>query len=149
MQSQNTGEQYQAALQTYLQANIQRIERIETRLETLIEDQQSALGELEASQPGFLASRRAKAEWSAQIETAQDRLQMLNGRLSRLEEVKEQSAELAEERLRMQEPERATAWDAARRAMRGAQEEQRQARQVGRRPDDRSQEQEQEREREI
>ena len=132
LQSQATGERYQSALQTYLQANTQRIERIENRLETLVENQQAALDELEAHQPGFLASRRAKAEWSAEIGAAQDRLQTLNKRLSRLEEIKEQSAELAEEKMREQEPELAKAWDTARRAERSSQEQQRQARQTDR-----------------
>ena len=129
LQSQSTGERYQAALQTYLQANAQRIERIENRLETLLENQQAALGALEARQPGFLSSRRARAEWSAEAETAQDRLQSLNNRLSRLEEIKEQSDELAEEKMREREPEVARAWDAARQAQRGQQEDQRQQRQ--------------------
>ena len=128
LQSQGSGEQYQAALQTYLQANAQRIERIENRLEVLVENQQSSLSELKAHEPGFLASRRVKSEWSASLETAQDRLQSLNNRLSRVEEIKEQSAELAEEKLREREPEVAKAWDHARQAERNAQERQRQAR---------------------
>ena len=128
LQSQGSGEQYQAALQTYLQANAQRIERIENRLEVLVENQQSTLSELQAHEPGFLASRRAKSEWTASLETAQDRLQSLNNRLSRVEEIKEQSAELAEEKLREREPEVARAWDHARQAERNAQEKQRQAR---------------------
>ena len=135
LQSQSTGEQYQAALQTYLQANAQRIERIENRLETLIENQQAALGELEARQPGFLSSRKARAEWSAEIETAQDRLQSLDSRLSRLEEIKEQSEELAEEKMREREPELAREWDAARQAQRGQQEHERRQRQTTRQID--------------
>ena len=128
LQSQGSGEQYQAALQTYLQANAQRIERIENRLEVLVENQQSTLSELQAHEPGFLVSRRVKSEWTASLETAQDRLQSLNNRLSRVEEIKEQSAELAEEKLREREPEVARAWDHARQAERNAQEKQRQAR---------------------
>ncbi len=128
LRDESAGERYQAALQTYLQANAQRIERIESRLETLIENQQSTLSELKAHEPGFLASRRAKSEWSASLETAQDRLQSLNNRLSRVEEVKEQSAELAEEKMRGREPELANAWDQARQAERNAQEKQRQIR---------------------
>ena len=127
LQSQGAGERYQAALQTYLQANAQRIERIESRLETLVENQQSTLAELKIQEPGFLASRRAKSEWSASLETAQDRLQSLNRRLSRVGEIKEQSAELAEEKMREREPEIARTWDQARQAERNAQEKQRRA----------------------
>ena len=128
LQSQSPGDRYQAALQTYLQANAQRIERIETRLEALVENQQAALSELKTQEPGFLASRRAKAEWSATLETVQDRLQSLNHRLTRVEEIKEQSAELAEEKMREREPEVARAWDQARQVERNTQEKQRQAR---------------------
>ena len=127
LQSQGSGEKYQAALQTYLQANAQRIERIENRLETLVENQQASLNELKIQEPGFLASRRTKAQWSAFLETAQGRLQTLNNRLSRVEEIKEQSAELAEEKMREREPEIARTWDQARQAERNAQEKQRRA----------------------
>lgn len=109
MQSQSPGDRYQAALQIYLQANAQKIEQIENRLETLVENQQVALSELKTQEPGFLASRRAKAEWSTALETAQDRLQSLNHRPTRVEEVKEQSVELAEEKMRAREPEVAKA----------------------------------------
>ena len=136
LRDQSVGERYQAALQTYLSANTQRMEQIENQLETLIENQRAALGELESRQPGFLASRRAKAEWSAEIETAQDRLQTLNNRLSRLEEIKEQAEELAEEKMRDREPELAKERDAARQAQRGEQEQQRrQQRQISREVD--------------
>ena len=135
LRDQSIGERYQAALQTYLSANTQRIERIENRLEILIENQRAALGELENRQPGFLASRRAKAEWSADIESAQDRLLILNNRLSRLEEIKKQAEELAEEKMRDREPELAKAWDAARVMQRGQQELERRQRQMDRQVD--------------
>ena len=45
-----------------------------------------------------------------------------------MEEIKEQSAELAEEKMREREPEIARMWDQTRQAQRGAQEKQRQAR---------------------
>ena len=124
------GGRYQSALHTYLQANAQRIERIEDRLETLIDNQQAALSQLEAQRPGFFASTGTKAAWTVDKEASQDRLQILQGRLARVEELREQSAELAEEKMRGDEPELAGAWDAARRAQRGQQEEQRRERQV-------------------
>ena len=135
LQSQESGERYQAALQTHLQANAQRIERIESRLETLVENQRSILAELKTQELGFLASRRTKAQWIDHLETAQDRLQTLNTRLSRVEEIKEQSVEMAEEKMREREPELARTWDQARQAERNAQEKQRQARTVGREKD--------------
>ena len=110
-----------------MQANAQRIERIESRLETLIENQQGALGELNSQRPGFFASSATKAGWAAEIEAAQDRLQTLRGRLSRLEEIKEQSEELAEDKMRQSEPDLAKRWDVQRRAQRGGQEQNRQA----------------------
>lgn len=135
LRDQAVGGRYQAALHTYLQANIQRIERIEDRLETLIENQQTALGELETQRPGFLASAGSRAAWNANREASHDRLQTLQTRLSRLEELREQSAELAEEKLRDREPGLAGAWDAARREQRGRQEGQRRERQAPRQKD--------------
>ena len=45
--------------------------------------------------------------------------------MSRLEEIKEQSEQLAEEKMREQKPKLAKEWDAARPAHRGQQEQQR------------------------
>ena len=87
---------------------------------------------MEARQPGFLSSRRAKAEWSSEVDAAQDRLQTLSNRLSRVEEVKEQAEDLAEEKMREREPELAKDWDAVRRAQRSVLEQQRQTRQMDR-----------------
>ena len=135
LRDQSVGERYQASLQTYLLANTQRIDRIENRLETLIENQQAALGEMEAQRPGLFSSAGTRAGWMAGREAALDRLQTLHGRMSRVEELKEKSAELAEEKMRGHEPELAGAWDAARRAQRGQQEEQRRDRQPTRQAD--------------
>ena len=146
LQSQSTGERYQAALHTYLQANAQRIERIENRLETLVENQRAALGELEAHRPGFFSSANTKAGWTDDREASQKRLQTLQARLSRVEEIKEQSTELAEEKMREHDPELATAWDTVRKAQRSQQEGQRRVRQVTQEKD-RSRDQERELER--
>ena len=141
LQSQGAaGGRYHAALRTYLEANAQRLGRIEDRLETLIENQQAALGELEAQRPGFFASAGTRAGWSADVEASRDRLQTLQGRLARVEELKEQSSELAEEKMRGREPELAGAWDAARREARATQSEQRREQQKNRQHE-RSQEQ--------
>ena len=141
LQSQGAaGERYHATLRTYLEANAQRLGRIEDRLETLIENQQAALGELETQRPGFFASAGTRTGWSADVEASRDRLQTLRGRLARVEELKEQSSELAEEKMREREPELAGAWDAARREARAAQTEQRREQQKTRQ-NERSQEQ--------
>ena len=87
-------------------------------MEILIENQQAALGELNAQRPGFFASAAVKTGWSAEIEAGQQRLQTLRNRLIRVEELKERSAELAEDEMREREPEVARAWGAARRTWR-------------------------------
>ncbi len=127
-QGSSAGEGYNAALQTYLTANAERIERIESRLETLVENQEAALSELNAHPPGFFASRQTKAEWAANVERAQDRLQILNQRLDRVEDLERRTEELAEERLRRREPELTEARDAEKRSERGAKEQRRRAR---------------------
>ena len=135
LRDQSVGGRYQAALQTYLQANSQRIERIEDRLETLLEDQQAALGELEVQRPGLFSSAATKATWTASRDVLQDRQQTLQNRLARVEELREQSAELAEEKLRGREPELANGWDAARREQRGRAEGERRKRQMAQQKD--------------
>ena len=137
----SAGEGYNAALQTYLTANVERLERIESRLEILVENQEAALSELNAHPPGFFASRQTKAEWAANVERAQDRLQILNQRLDRVEDLEKRTEELAEEKLRRREPELTAARDAERRSERGSKEQRRRARalerQVGRGEDER------------
>lgn len=127
-QGSSAGEGYNAALQTYLTANAERIERIESRLETLIENQRAEISEREAHPPGFFASRQARAEWAAGLESAQDRLQTLIGHLSRVEDLEERTGELAEERLRRREPELTKARDAEKQTERTFQEQRRRAR---------------------
>ena len=143
LRDQSVGGRYQAALQTYLQANTARIERIEDRLETLVENQQAALGQLEAQRPGFFSLSGAKAGWAANMEAAQDRLRTLQRRLGRVEELETRSAELAEDKLRERESELAKSRDAAKRGERNAREEQRN---VVRSPFQRGRDQERERE---
>lgn len=124
----SAGENYDSALRIYLQSNAERIERIESRLETLVENQEAALSELNAHPPGFFASRQTKAEWAASVERAQDRLQILSRRLDRVEDLEKRTEELAEEKLRRREPELTDARDAERRAERSSKEQQRRAR---------------------
>ncbi len=135
LRDQSAGERYQGTLQTYLQANSQRIVRIENRLETLLENRQAALGELEMDRPGFFSSPGSKVAWAANRAALQDRQQTLQARLARVDELRERSAELAEEKMRVREPELATAWDLARQAQRGQREEQRRERQASRQKD--------------
>ena len=125
LRDQSVDGRYQAALHTYLQAYTERIERIEDRLETLVENQQAALGELETQRPGFFSSPRAKAAWSANLDAAQDRLQTLQRRLSQVEDLEDQANELAEDKLREREPELVRTRDLAKRIERGTQEERR------------------------
>lgn len=122
------GERYQTAIQSYLQSNTQQIVRIETRLQNLIATQQTAVRELAADRPGLFASASAKATWTADLEASRDRLQTLRGRLVRVEELKDQSTELAEETMRACEPELAREWDDIRQKQRSSQVTQQRAR---------------------
>ena len=108
------GERYDAALAIYQAANTERIERLESRLETLVENQEAEISERQAHPPGFWAGRQAKAEWSAGIEQAQDRLQTLQRRHERVRQLEARTEELAEDRLRRDEPELTRERDAER-----------------------------------
>lgn len=125
---QTAGDQYNSSLRIYLQANTEKIERIESQIAKLIENQESKLGMLTGKQPGILASRKAKAKWNSEIGNAHKRLAILNQRLSRVEELEIKMEELAEDKLRKREPELTKSWDLERRLLRRSQESGRQLR---------------------
>ncbi|EPG9766618.1 phosphoribosyltransferase [Escherichia coli] len=109
---------YQETLATYVQAKHDQVERIEDKLENLIEQQQVRIQQSRASQPGMLSRPSTKANWQAQQIQQQSRLQGLQGRLESVRELKESMGvhgprvdELATRKLRIEHPGMATAFD--------------------------------------
>lgn len=116
---------YQEALALYVQAKHDQVERIEDRLENLIDRQQARLQQTQANQPGLLSRPGAKRAWQNQQMQQQARLQSLHVRLEAVREIKEgmglhspKVEELATRKMRAENPELASDWDAMREAAR-------------------------------
>lgn len=116
--------QYSAAFAAQVEAKHDQAERIEDRLEDLIERQESRMEQAQVKQPGMLALPSTRAKWQQQMQQ-QATLQRLHGRLETVREIKEgmgihspRIEELAARKLRAQEPELASEWADMREAQR-------------------------------
>ncbi|CAD7741699.1 hypothetical protein LMG31886_45120 (plasmid) [Xanthomonas hydrangeae] len=116
---------YQQSLAVYVQAKHDQVERIEDRLEQLVDRQQARLQQIQSSAPGLLSLPRTKAAWQQQQAQQQARLQTLHSRLDAVREIKEgmgihspKIEELATRKMRAENPELAADWDSMREAMR-------------------------------
>jgi hypothetical protein len=109
--------QYTAALATQVDAKHDQAERIEDRLENLIELQASRLQQVQVQQPGLLALPGTRQLWQQNLQQQQNTLQKLRGRLEAVREIKEgmglhspRIEELAAHKLRFKEPDMAADW---------------------------------------
>jgi hypothetical protein len=110
--------QYATALAAQVESKHDQIERIEDRLESLIEQQSSRLQQSRSQQPGLVALPGAKSKWRQQIQQQQSTMQRLQGRLEIVREIKggmgahgPRIEEMAARSLRHQEPGLASEWD--------------------------------------
>lgn len=125
LESSPLASQYSAALAAQVEAKHDQAERIEDRLENLIDQQASRLQQTQASEPGLFSRPGARAKWQNQVQQQQNIMQRLHGRLEAVREIKEgmgaqgpRIEELAHRKLRSQEPELAKEWDEMREAQR-------------------------------
>ena len=109
--------QYTAALAAQVDAKHDQTERIEDRLENLIEIQASRLQHVQVQQPGFLALPGTRQLWQQKMQQQQNTLQKLRGRLEAVREIKEgmgmhcpRIEELATHKLHFKEPGMASEW---------------------------------------
>jgi hypothetical protein len=117
--AQGIGSQYHAALAMLVDAKRGQAERIEERLENLVELQASLMQRSRLEPPGFLSFPGTKARWQRQLLQEQATLQRLQGRLETVREIRDgmglhgpRLEELATRKLRHTAPELAEAWDA-------------------------------------
>jgi hypothetical protein len=129
---------YENELQTHIEAKQQQVERIESRLETLIEQQEARLLQTQQNKPGMLALPSTRNAWRERQEEQRARLQGLHARLERVQSLREGMSthgpkleELATRKLRTQSPELAAEWDESQAQARREQMEQRQAKKKG------------------
>jgi len=111
--------EYGVAFAAQVEAKHDQTERIEDRLEKLIEQQASRLQETQASQPGFFLRPGARNKWQGQVQQQQSAIQRLHGRLEAVREIKEgmgvhgpRIEELAHRKVRAHEPDLANKWEA-------------------------------------
>ena len=116
---------YTASLAAHVAAKHDQVERIEDRLEGVIEQQEAKLHQIQAKQPGILSLPSTRASWQAQMQQQQALLQNLHGRLEGVREIKDgmglhgpRVEELAARKLRHEDPELAEGWDQMRAAQR-------------------------------
>lgn len=116
---------YTENLALYVQVKHDQVERIEDRLESLIDRQQARLQQTRASEPGRLSLPGTRQGWHNQQLQQQARLQALFARLEAVREIKEgmglhspKLEELATRKMRAEHPELASDWDAMREAAR-------------------------------
>jgi hypothetical protein len=109
--------QYTAALAAQVDAKHDQTERIEDRLENLIELQSTRLQQVQVQQPGLLALPGTRQLWQQKMQQQQNTLQKLQGRLEAVREIKEgmglhcpRIEELAAHKLRFKEPDMAANW---------------------------------------
>ena len=81
--------QYLATLAVYVEAKQEQVERLEDRLENLIEQQLARLQQSQSRRPGLLAMPSTRAAWQQQQARQQARIQCLQNRLENVREIKE------------------------------------------------------------
>ncbi len=114
---------YRQILALYVQAKLDQVVHIEDRLENLIYRQQARLQQIQASAPGRLSLPGSRRAWQNRQSQQQTRLQTLHTRLEAVREIKEgmglhapKIEELAALKMRAENPELASDWDAMREA---------------------------------
>ncbi len=117
--------QFGAAFAAQVEAKRDQAERLEDRLEVLIEQQAVRIQRTLASQPGLLSLPRTRTKWQAQVQLQQSTMERLHARLESVREIKDgmgihapRIEELATRKLRAEQPDLAKEWDEMREAAR-------------------------------
>ena len=123
---------YEATLANYVEAKHNQVARLEGRLKNLIEQQDARVRQLENSAPGKFSLPGTKRAWQVKVAHEQARQRTLRNRLEAVREIREGTGlrtprinELATRRMRAENPELASSWDAMREAQRKQEEEER------------------------
>ena len=109
---------YRETLASYILAKYEQADRIEDRLEHLIDRQQSRLQQRRIAQPGFLSLPATRKAWQAE----QARLNRLLARLKTVQKIKSgiRVEAFANSKMRKENPQLARDWDAMRQVKRQA-----------------------------
>lgn len=117
--------EYLSSFTTKLQAKSLQVQRLEDRLEVLIEDQAKRLQLVEQQRPGKFSLPTTRSRWQAETQAQLSTLRRMHSRLDRVREVREGMLpsgpvieHLAKQKLRAQDPELVTSWEEAQQAHR-------------------------------
>ena len=116
--SETVQQPYEAAMSRYVEAKRDQAERIEDRLENLIEVQTSRLQDVQNHAPGFLAFPGTRVKWQQQVQRQLTTVHQLHARLDIVREIKDgmdmhgsRIEALANHKLRIEQPDLARDWD--------------------------------------
>lgn len=117
--------QYETAFEALVQAKHDQVDRIEDRLENLIDQQSAKMQAARTQEPGILSRPGVRAKWQQQVQKQLRVMQLLQNRLESVREIRDgmgihspKIEELATRKLRAQEPELAAEFDDMREAQR-------------------------------
>ena len=111
---------YRETLDSYTLAKYEQADRIEDRLEHLIDRRQTHLQQRQLSQPGFLSLPATRKAWQAEQARQQAGLNRLRARLETVQKIKSgiRIEAFAVSKMRKENPQLARDWDAMRQAKR-------------------------------
>ena len=114
---------YRETLSSYILAKYEQADRIEDRLEHLIDRRQAHLQQRQLSQSGFLSLPATRKAWQAEQARQQAGLNRLRARLKAVQKIKNgiRIEAFAASKMRKENPQLASDWDAMQQAKRQAQ----------------------------
>lgn len=119
------GSEFDASLAAKIEAKEDQIDRIENKLESLIEQQRIRLHQTMAKQPGLISFPGTRAKWYQQQQAQIASVQRLQDRLETVREIRDDVGvhmprveELALNKLKHEDPELVSGWEDMREAQR-------------------------------
>ena len=89
LDTENIDAVYQETLDLQIISKNEQVERIEDKLESIINNQQSQLQKNQSNRPSFLSMPSAKREWQSSQSKQQARLQVLRARLDTVKDIRD------------------------------------------------------------
>lgn len=117
LESTSIESQFSTALATHVEAKHDQVERLENKLENLIERQTTRLQQVQAARPGRISLLGTRQKWAQQVQREQNAIQRLQRRLEGIKEIREgmglhspRVEELAFRKLRAESPQLVDDW---------------------------------------
>ena len=117
LESASIESQFSTALATHVEAKHDQVERLENKLENLIERQTARLQQVQAARPGRISLPGTRQRWAQQVQREKNAIQRLQNRLEGVKEIREgmglhspRIEELAFRKLRAESPQLVDDW---------------------------------------